>query len=743
MKRLGILLIVACAGCALPSGEPGAELERWRARAERVTITRDDWGVPHVHGPTDADAVFALMYAQAEDDFHRIEVNLLRAQGRLAEAWGERELWGDLRMRLFVDADDMRQRYASAPSWLRELMDAWADGLNFFLHTHPGVRPMVLERFEPWMALTFSEGSIGGDIERVSLERLAAFYAAGPEGPEVTEAAAPIVAGTGLDAAARFALAAEDAFALAGSNGIAVGPSRTRDGHALLLINPHTSFYFRHEAQITSEQGLNAYGALTWGQFFVYQGFNDRAGWMHTSSSVDNIDEFLEEVVATPEGLRYRIGDELRPVASRSVAITVTTESGPIVREFTVYRTHHGPIVRELDGRWVAAALMEEPVQALIQSYSRTKVRNLDELVEVMGLHTNSSNNTVFADAEGHIAYLHANFVPIRDPRFDYRRPVDGSDPATEWRGVHSFADSPNVLDPATGWVYCTNNWPYSAAGPDSPRREDYPPYMDRGRENPRGVHAMRLLEASRDLTLEGLMDIAYDPQLPGFEGLIPAVLRAVDEGAASAAQRARLEGPVEVLRSWDLRWGVDSVATTVAVFLGDELVETHRDAARDAELDVYDFISTGLSPRQLVAGLEAAVARLEADLGTWRTPWGELNRLQRLSGDLEPTFDDDAPSTPVGFTSSRWGSLAAFATSRPPGLKRLYGVGGNSFVAVVEFGERVRARAVTVGGVSGDPASLHFDDQLERYAAGDLREVYFHPDELEGHVERVYHPGE
>jgi acyl-homoserine-lactone acylase len=266
---------------------------------------------------------------------------------------------------------------------------------------------------------------------------------------------------------------------------------------------------------------------------------------------------------------------------------------------------------------------------------------------------------------------------------------------------------------------------------------------MDRGRENPRGVHAMRLLETSRDLTLEGLMDIAYDPQLPGFEDLIPAVLRAVDEGAASAAQRARLEGPAEVLRSWDLRWGIDSVATTLAVFLGDELVEAHRDAARDAELDVFDFISTGLSPRQLVAGLEAAVARLEADFGTWRTPWGEVNRLQRLTGALEPTFDDDAPSTPVGFTSSRWGSLAAFAALRRPELKRLYGVGGNSFVAVVEFGDRVRARAVTVGGVSGDPSSPHFDDQLERYAAGDLREVYFYPDELEDHVERVYHPGE
>ncbi len=464
---------------------------------------------------------------------------------------------------------------------------------------------------------------------------------------------------------------------------------------------------------------------------------------MHTSSTVDNIDEFVEEVVATPEGLRYRHGDELRPVASRRVSITVAAEVGPEVREFTVHRTHHGPIVREHDDRWVAVALMEQPVDALIQSFSRTKARSLEEFLEIMGLHANSSNNTVFADADGRIAYLHSNFVPIRDPRIDYRRPVDGADPATDWQGVHALHESPNVLDPSSGWVFCTNNWPYSAAGPDSPRPEEYPSYMDRGRENPRGLHARRLLEGAADLTLEGLVAIAFDPALPGFESLVPAVVRAFDEGPLREPLRRRLAGPVEALRGWDLRWGVDSVPTTLAVLLGDELVATHRDAALNAGLDVHDLISEGLTPAQLLDGLAAAVARLESDFGAWRTPWGEVNRLQRLGGGIEPTFDDDAPSLPVGFTSARWGSLAAFAAQRRPGLKRLYGVAGNSFVAVVELGNRLRARAVTVGGVSGDPGSRHFSDQLERYASGNLREVYFYPDQLEGHVAKRYRPGE
>jgi acyl-homoserine-lactone acylase len=144
-----------------------------------------------------------------------------------------------------------------------------------------------------------------------------------------------------------------------------------------------------------------------------------------------------------------------------------------------------------------------------------------------------------------------------------------------------------------------------------------------------------------------------------------------------------------------------------------------------------------------LLETLGDAVARLEADFGSWNTPWGTINRFQRLSGAIDLSYDDEAPSTPVGFVSGRWGSLASFGARPREGTKRWYGSSGNSFVAVVEFGDRVRARAVTAGGLSNDPDSPHFDDQTERYATGDLREVYFYPEQLEGHTERRYHPGE
>jgi len=719
LKHARLLALLAlCIACG-PRG-PVDEAASWETQAAAVTIIRDEWGVPHVYGKTDADAVFGMVYAQAEDDFNRIEINYLNAQGRLAEAEGESALWRDLRMKLFIDPADMQAQYAESPAWLRELMDAWAAGLNYYLHTHPDVKPRVLTRFEPWMALTFSEGSIGGDIERVNLAELEAFYSPKDAAPPATQQVA---------AAPRSSLVEPDPDAEPlGSNGFAIAPSNSASRHALLLINPHTSFFFREELQMVSEEGLNAYGAVTWGQFFVYQGFNERAGWMHTSSGVDNVDEFLETVVEQDGERFYRYGEELRPLTARQISVPYRTESGMAERTFTIYRTHHGPIVRSTGNRWVAVALMEEPMKALIQSYSRTKAKGLEDYVAAMQTHTNSSNNTVFADARGNIAYLHSNFIPIRDTRFDYQQPVDGSDPATDWRGVHRFEDSPNAVNPKSGFVQNTNNHPFSAAGPDSPKREDFPPYVQQGGENARGLHALRVLEGKRDFTLQSLIEAAYDSYLTGFAEAIPALVSAWETAPATSPARTALAEQIQLLRDWDLRWAVDSVATSLAVFYGEEL-RSLGDAQKG-------------TPDEKLQALAAASAKLEQDFGSWRTPWGEINRFQRVNGDLVQPFDDAAPSTPVAFVSGQWGSLASFGAKPYPGTKRWYGTSGNSFVAVVEFGERVQARAVTAGGLNSRPDSKHFNDQAQRYAAGDLRDVHYYREDVEKHAERTYQPG-
>jgi acyl-homoserine-lactone acylase len=732
MKKLGFSLLVACAAC-VPSLAANTEMSEWQQQAQNVTIIRDDWGIAHVYGKTDADAVFGAIYAQAEDDFNRIETNYLNSIGRLAEAEGESAIWRDLRMKLFIDPDEMKRLYSAAPVDLRKLLDAWADGLNFFLATHPDVKPRVITRFEPWMPLSFSEGSIGGDIERVNLNQLQAFYGGatgtGSEGSD--RRADGQTANAGISAA-------HDDDEPRGSNGIVIGPQNTINKRSLLLINPHTSFFFRSELQMVSEEGLNAYGASTWGQFFIYQGFNDKTGWMHTSSSVDNIDEYQETIIRKDGGIFYRHGAAEKPVTQKVIRVPYKTPNGMATREFRTYRTHHGPIVRELDGKWVAVALMEEPLKALQQSWGRTKTRNLQEYLKVMESHTNSSNNTLFADAEGNVAYLHSNFVPRRDTSFNWARPVDGSNPATDWKGVHTVSESPNVINPKSGWAYNTNNFPYSAAGPDSPKQSDYPKYMDAGSENARGIHAIRLLSNKKDFTLNSLMEAAYDSYMPPFAESIPLLIKAWESAPADHPLKAKLKEPIEVLRPWDYRWGVNSIPTSLAVFYASS--GGGRGGRGRAG---NESAPTGPEWERLLQNLSTAVDRLTNDFGKWQTPWGDINRFQRISPEIVHPFDDSKPSIPVMFTSATYGSLASFGAAPRNGSKKWYGTSGNSFVAVVEFGkDSVRARAVTAGGESGNPASKHFNDQATRYATGNLREVYFYRHQLRGHTEKEYHPG-
>jgi acyl-homoserine-lactone acylase len=700
--------------------QPG--LARWQAQAARVTITRDDWGIAHVRGRTDADTVFGAIYAQAEDDFNRIERNYLTALGRQAEADGEALIWDDLRHRLYLDEADLKVAWARSPAQMRVLMTAWADGLNYYLATHRDTRPKVLTRFEPWMALSFTEGSIGGDVERVDLDKLRAFYGGKP--PAIASAAP--------------ALMTEPM----GSNGIAIGPAKSANGHALLLINPHTSHYFRSELQMTSDEGLNAYGASTWGQFFIYQGFNPHIGWMHTSSTADNVDEFAETVVRSGKGLGYRYGSALRPLEKRLVHIRFRKADGTLgARDSATWRTHHGPITHADKGKWIATALMNRPVEAIQQSWLRTKARDLASFQKVAAtFQANSSNNTVFASDKGEIAFLNPQFMPRRNARLDYTKPVDGRDPAADWRGLIPVAQLPNVIAPRGAFIQNTNNAPWSAAGAESPKPAAFPAYIDAGRENARGEHALMLLSGPGRFTRDALLGAAFDPNLPVFAKAVPALVSAWEKLPGGDQLKAKLAGPIAVLRDWDFKWGVASEPTTLAIFWATEMDRRGPEETRE-ERRIAEWLPAA-PPAVQLAALAAAVDRLEKDFGRWRIAWGEVNRFQRIANTIRPRFDDAQPSIPIGFVSGNWGSLASYGSQPYPNTKRWYGNYGNSFVAVVEFGPRVSARAVTAGGESGDPKSAHFNDQAERFASGDFRPVYFYPDQLKGHTERTYRPG-
>ncbi|MEO0571437.1 MAG: acylase [Bacteroidota bacterium] len=724
MRTVFFLVVLVLGACKQEA--PNAEVAKWQNQAQNIEIIRDGFGVPHIYGKTDADAVFGLLYAQCEDDFNRVEQNYIWATGRLAEVEGEDALYSDLRAKLFMTEEEAKANYKKSPEWLKKLCDAFADGINYYLYTHPEVEPRLLNRFEPWMPMYFSEGSIGGDIERISTRKIKAFYESGIQLPELEL--------TQLEKEREMAEPQ-------GSNGIAISGDLTQSGNTMLLINPHTSFYFRGEVHVVSEEGLNAYGAVTWGQFFVYQGFNEKTGWMHTSTYTDVMDEFKETIVKNDGKLYYQYGEELRPVDSTSVSLKYKVGEGQKERTFPMYRTHHGPITHAINGQWTASAMMWEPVKALEQSYVRTKQVGYDGFREMMDIRTNSSNNTVYADAEGNIAYFHGNFIPKRDTIFDYSQAVDGSNPETDWQGLHPVDENILVKNPPNGWIQNCNSTPYTSALEYSPKREDYPRYMSRDQENFRGVHAIQLLSAKRETgySLDNLIALAHDPYLPAFKALIPGLVQAYYRNP-----KPELEKPIETLLNWDFKTSRESVAMTLAHYYGTRCYQKAKRPEGLYSMQLVEYWGNASPDDEKLKLFSEVIDQLHNDFGTWELPWGDVNRYQRLNGDIRQDFDDTKPSIPIGFASGRWGALAAYgARYTSESAKKMYGPRGNSFVAAVEFGEKVRAKTILAGGQSGDPDSPHFEDQIQMYADVTWKEApYYKEDVLESAKDR-YQPGE
>jgi acyl-homoserine-lactone acylase len=701
------------------------DVKTWQARAEQVQIIRDTWGIAHVYGKTDADAVFGLLYAQCEDDFARVERNYITALGRMAEAEGEEYLYHDLRARMFMDSTEAIELYKTLPVWLKQVCNGFADGVNFYLYKHPDTKPKLLKRFKPWMPLLFSEGSIGGDIENVSVNDLKQFYGRQPR-------------------YVRDKIDRDTEPEPKGSNGIAIAPLKSASGNTLLLINPHTSFYFRSEVQVSSEEGLSAYGAVTWGQFFIYQGFNEHCGWMHTTSYADVVDEYLETIVKKDGKTFYKYGSELKPVVSHKIKIVVRKGSSKTTKTFTTFKTMHGPVISGKDNQWISIKMMHEPVKALTQAFQRTKASGFETFKNQMRQQANSSNNTVFADDKGNIAYWHGNYMPKRDTTFDWSKPVDGSNPATDYKGLHTVDQVIHVYNPATGWIQNCNSSPFTCSAGSSPNEKEYPTYMARDPENARGLHAIRVLQKEKEFTLDELINAAYDPYLPAFQRLIPSLVMAYANSKTDSLVN-KLNEPMKYIREWDYRYSANSVATTLAYFWATTLRDNWKEKIpEDADqLSIIDFMAQNTSAHEKLQALYQAVTLLNNDFGNWKLPWGDVNRFQRLMGKIEQEYDDSKPSLAIPFMSSFWGSLAAYGAKRYPNTKKLYGNVGNSFVAAVEFGSRVRAKSVVTGGSSSDPSSNHFFDQASLYAQGKFKDVLYYKDDVMRNAERTYKPGE
>ena len=706
------------------------EINRWENQAKRVTIIRDNWGIPHVYGKTDADAVFGLLYAQCEDDFKRVEMNYIEKLGRMAEIKGEAALYEDLLIRLVIDSSEAKVDFAKSPAWLQKLMNAFADGINYYLYKNPTVKPALLHRFQPWYPLLWTDGSIGAiNTAGVTEKELQSFY-------------------TGGGNTTAFVPNREEA--PVGSNGFAFSPSVTSSHNAILYINPHVTFYFRPEVHMVSEEGLNVYGAVTWGQFFIYQGFNEHCGWMHTSSAVDIADLYAEKITKKNNGWQYEYNHVQKPVQQKNIRLKYLSNGNLQSKDINALFTQHGPLMAKRNNQWLSVKANNRSINGLVQSWQRTRANSFAAYKKTMDLLANTSNNTVYADAEGNIAYWHGNFIPVRDTKYDWSRPVDGSTSATDWKGLHTVNESVHSYNPANGWLQNCNSTPFTVAGSSSPKRENYPAYMAPDGENFRGVNAVRVLGSQKDYSIDKVIAAGYDSYLAGFEKLVPALVDAFEKTISEKdSLYPQLHEAMMLLKNWDFRCGENSVATTLAVEWGQRLVPKMIKSADEDEYEYVDqvkrtdkFLAVA-KPADLIPPLLDVIHDLQRKFGSWQISWGNINRFQRVSGDIDQKYDDAQPSIPVAFTSSLWGMLPSYNARYYPDTKKRYGVNGNSFICAVEFGKKVKAKSLLAGGESGNPQSKHFTDQLEMYAKGKFKDVLFYKEDVMAHAEKTYHPGE
>lgn len=716
------------------------EQARWDKHVAQTTIIRDNWGIPHIYGKTDADAVFGLMYAQCEENFPQIEKNFLEMLGRLMELKANdfsgpdqaSKIYADLMMKLIQDSADAIKDYNNSPTWFQKLLQAHADGINYYLAKHPNVHPEVITKFKPWYHLMWTDGSVSptrsGGINKLDVAK---FYGNAEQASAYEKS----------DVMPAFDMEEKT---LKGSNGFAIAPMHSKSGNAMLYINPHVPFYFRSEMHMVSEEGLNVYGAVTWGQMFIYQGFNEHAGWMHTSSYADVADVYLEKVSKNGEAFTYEYEQQQLPITTRMIDLKYYENGILKTKQIKTYKTHHGPVMGEKDGKWLSLHENNRSLNALMECWTRTKSKNLKEYTNALNLLANNSNNTVYADADGNIAYWHGNYMPKRnDPSFDYTRPVDGSIKATDWNGVHPLNEIVQSINPVNGWLQNCNATPFTVAGTNSPKPENYPSYMAPDGENPRGLNAVRLLGGIDKINLDELIQLGYNKHLAAFDIILPSFIESSNQISLTNQQKKA----IQYLVNWNHDADTNSIAQTIAIHWATELVKNIPPAETEEEgtqlLNKYKRVNQINFDTKLKT-LDNTLDQLEKTYGSWEIPWGKINKYQRVK--IGEKYNDTAWSISVAQTSSKWGQLPAFE-SRPMNnstivTKNRFGYSGNSFVAAVSFGKKLEAKTIITGGQSFDANNKHFTDQAQMYIDGKFKNIYFYKEDVLAHKVTSYKPG-
>ncbi|MDQ6757696.1 MAG: penicillin acylase family protein [Bacteroidota bacterium] len=727
LKYISLFLLFPLFVFCQPAKE---EIKRWQQQADKITIIRDNWGVPHIYGKTDADCAFGLIYAQCEDNFWQLEETFIRSLGRSSELYGEKNLESDASIALFECVKKGKKFYADANPFLKSLCNAAASAINYYLYNHPATEQRLLHHYEPWVFLITSPASPASHgITRNEMKNNFVFANQNPS-HEFNDW-----------------LQQKES----GSNTMALAPSKTTTGKSMLLINPHVSFFGdgqRYEAHLISEQGLNVSGFAMLGNFYIWSGFNSNVGWSHTNTASDYEDVYLEHFNNPSDPSLYQYGNGFKKEIRWYDTLFYKEGNELKTKIFLFRKTHHGPIVAKHDSLWVTVKnASNNSAEYILQSWKMCKAKNIKEFTTAMNI-AQLTTNTSYADKFGNIAYWHGNAIPKRNPKFDWRSGVDGRDPETEWKGKHTMNEIVHVINPSSGWIQNCNSTPYESAGGSSPKKEKYPAYMSYEDENFRSEEAIRLLSSSGKISYEDFQKLVVSNRLPMMADWLPGIISACDKESIKHSElKIKLDAEVDTLRKWDYRYSVNSYATT----LGVAFYYAYTNWIRQQDRTPVEAVRINRFPKKFplsdsitIQILLNAVDDLQKNYGTAFIEWGNINRLQRIhtSGTLEK-FDDSKPSIPVGAVPGLMGSLFAFNTRTDGGQKKMYGISGSTYVAVIEFGKKIKAKSIHYFGTSANPLSPHYFDQAALYSQAKFKDAYFYKEDILKHTERKYHPGE